>query len=101
VELDPKDLEARVKLARMMLGGGAPDTAKRLIENATDNDRAYAPLHALKAGILARENDATAAIQEAQRALEIDPQNVDANLLVAAKRQAIETLTGRWLNWHD
>jgi cellulose synthase operon protein C len=86
VELDPKDLEARVKLARIMFGGGAPDAAKRLIEVANDNDRPYAPLHALRASILARENDAAAAIREAQRALDIDPQNVDANLLVAAKK---------------
>jgi cellulose synthase operon protein C len=86
VELDPKDLEARVKLARMMLAGGAPDAATRLIEVANDNDKPYAPLHALKALISLRQNDAAAAVQEAQRALVIDPQNVDANLLVVAKK---------------
>jgi tetratricopeptide (TPR) repeat protein len=86
VELDPKDLEARVKLARMMFGGGSPDGAKRLVEIANDNDKPYAPLHALKAAIAMRENDTAAAAREAQRALAIDPQNVDANLLVAASK---------------
>ena len=86
VELDPKDLEARVKLARMMFGGGAPDAAKRLIEIANDNEKPHAPLHALRASIFARENDVAAAVREAQRALDIDPQNVDANLLIAAKK---------------
>jgi tetratricopeptide (TPR) repeat protein len=94
VELDPKDIEARVKLARMMFGGGAPDAAKRLIEIANDNDRPYAPLHALKASILVRENDAAAAIREAQRALDIDPQNVDGNLLVAAKKASDGDIDG-------
>jgi tetratricopeptide (TPR) repeat protein len=86
VELDPKDLEARVKLARMMFAGGTPDAAKRLIEIANDNDKPYAPLHALKALISLRENDPAAAVREAQRTLDIDPQNIDANLLIIAKK---------------
>jgi cellulose synthase operon protein C len=86
VELDPKDLEARVKLAQMMLAGGATDAAKRLVDAANDNDKPYAPLHALRASILVRERDASAAVREAQRALDIDPKNVDANLLIAAKK---------------
>jgi tetratricopeptide (TPR) repeat protein len=86
VELDPKDLEARVKLARMVLAGGASDSASRLIEVANDNDRPYAPLHALRASIYMRAKDPAGAMREAQRALDIDPKNVDANLLVAAKK---------------
>jgi tetratricopeptide (TPR) repeat protein len=42
----------------------------------------------LKANILLRAKDPAGAIREAQRALEIDPTNIDANLLVAAKRTA-------------
>jgi cellulose synthase operon protein C len=86
VELDPKDLEARVKLARMVLAGGATESASRLIEVASDNDKPYAPFHALKASISIRSGDPNGAMREAQRALEIDPKNVDANLLVAAKK---------------
>jgi tetratricopeptide (TPR) repeat protein len=86
VELDPKDLQARVKVARMMLAGGATEAAKRLVETASDQDKPYGPLHALRAAILLRETDAAAAMREAQRALEIEPQNVDASLIVAAKK---------------
>jgi cellulose synthase operon protein C len=86
VELDPKDIEARVKLARMMLAGGGLDAARRLTEVANDNDKPYAPLHALKASISLRDNDVAAVVREAQRALDIDSQNIDANLLIAAKK---------------
>ena len=88
VELDPKDLEARVKLARMVFAGGATDSASRLIEIASDNDKPYAPLHALKASLLMRGGDPNGAVREAQRALEIDPKNIDGNLLIAAKKAA-------------
>jgi tetratricopeptide (TPR) repeat protein len=88
VELDRNDLDARVKLARIMVGGGAPEAAAKLLEVANDSDKPNAPLHALKANILLRAKDPAGAIREAQRALEIDPKNLDANLLVAAKRTA-------------
>jgi cellulose synthase operon protein C len=88
VELDPNDLEAKVKLARIMVAGGAGDAALKLVETANDSDKPYAPLHALKANILLRTNDPAGAVREAQRALEIDSSNVDATMLVAAKKVA-------------
>jgi cellulose synthase operon protein C len=86
VELDRNDLDARVKLARIMVAGGAADAASKLIEVANDSDKPNAPLHALKANILLRANDPAGAIREAQRALEIDPKNIDSSLLIAAKK---------------
>src|ERR1700722_1042700 len=86
VELDPKDLEARIKLARTMFVNGATDGARRLVEVANDNDKPYAPLHALRASIALRGNDIVTALREAQRAIGIDPQNLDANLLLVAKK---------------
>jgi tetratricopeptide (TPR) repeat protein len=88
VELDPNDLEAKVKLARVMVAGGASDAALKLVETANDSDKPNAPLHALKANILLRTNDPAGAVREAQRALEIDSSNVDASMLVAAKKVA-------------
>ena len=87
VELDPNDLDARVKLARIMAGGGAADAALKMIEVVNDSAKPNAPLHALKANIL-RTNDPAGAVREAQRALEIDSRNVDATMLVAAKKVA-------------
>ena len=88
VELDPNDLDARVKLARIMVDGGAADAALKMVEPANDGNKPNAPLHALKAIILLRTNDPAGAVREAQRALEIDGTNVDATMLVAAKKLA-------------
>jgi cellulose synthase operon protein C len=86
VELDPNDLEARLKLVRMMINGGAADAALRLLEVASEGDKPNAEYHTLKALALLRAKENTQAMQEAQKALEIDPGNVDAILLVASKR---------------
>ena len=88
VELDPNDLDAKVKLARIMVAGGATDAASRLIETTNDSDKPNAALHALRANILLRTKDPAGAVREAQRALEIDPNNVEASMLVAAKKTA-------------
>ena len=86
VELDPNDLESRLKLARMLVAGGANDAALKLIEIVNEGDKPNADLHALKALILVRTKDTAGAVREAERALQIDPHNVDAITLVAAKR---------------
>src|SRR6266436_395539 len=88
VELDPNDLDARVKLARIMVAGGAGDAALKVIEVVNDSDKPNASLHSLKATIFLRTNDPAGAVREAQRALEIDSRNVDATMLVAAKKVA-------------
>ena len=87
VELDPNDLDARLKLARMMVGGGAADAALKVVEAAKEENPS-APLHSLKAVILLRTNDGAGAVREAQRAYEIDPGNVDAVSLLASKKLA-------------
>jgi len=88
VELDPNDLNARLKLARIMVGGGAADAALKVVEAANEGEKPNAELHALKAIILLRTNDSAGAIREAQRAYEIDPTNVDAVSLLASKKLA-------------
>jgi len=86
VELDPADLEARLKLVRIMIAGGAAEAALKVLDVAKDGDAPNANLHALKAAILARTNDPSGALKEAQRAMEIDPNNVDAVGYVAARK---------------
>ena len=88
VELDANDLDARLKFARIMVGGGAAEEALKIVEAANEGGKPNAPLHALKALILLRSKDATGAVREAQRAAEIDPNNVDATLLLASKKIA-------------
>jgi pentatricopeptide repeat protein len=86
VELDPNDLDARLKLARIMAGGGAAEAALKVVDAANEGDKPSAALHALRAIILFRTNDSAGAIREAQRAFEIDPSNVDAVSLLASKK---------------
>jgi tetratricopeptide (TPR) repeat protein len=86
VELDPNDLDARLKLARIMVGGGAAEAALKVVDAGKEGERPSAALHALRAVILLRTNDGAGAIREAQRAFEIDPGNVDAVSLLASKK---------------
>jgi pentatricopeptide repeat protein len=86
VELDSSDLDARLKLARIMIAGGAADAALKVIDDAREGEKPSAALHALRGGALLRTNDSTGAYREAQKAFEIDPSNVDAASLVASKK---------------
>ena len=94
VELDPKDLDSKIKLARIMAGGGTAEAAQKLLEIVNDDDKPNAELHALKAAILLRTKDPAGAIREAQRAFEIDPGNDDAVGILAAKKFAEGDLDG-------
>ena len=86
VELDPNDLDARLKLVRIMVRAGAGEAALKVIEAANETGKPNAELHALKASILLRSKDVSGAVREAQRALEIDPVNAEATMIVAAKK---------------
>jgi pentatricopeptide repeat protein len=86
VELDPNDLDSRLKLVRIMVAGGAAEAALKILDVAKEGDTPNADLHALKSAILARTNDPAGALKEAQRAMEIDANNVDAVGYVAARK---------------
>jgi cellulose synthase operon protein C len=88
VELDPSDLDARLKLARIMVAGGAAEGASKILADAKEGDKPNADFHALKSAVLARTNDPAGALKEAQRAMEIDPNNVEAVGYVAARKAA-------------
>jgi cellulose synthase operon protein C len=86
VELDPSDLDARLKLARIMIAGGASDAALKVMDVATDGEKPNAILHALRAVALLKTKDSSGAFREAQLAYAIDPSNVDAASLLASKK---------------
>ena len=86
VELDPNDLDARLKLVRIMVAGGAADAALKMLDVAKEGDTPNANLHALRAAALAGTKDPAGALKEAQRAMEIDANNVDAVGYIAARK---------------
>jgi tetratricopeptide (TPR) repeat protein len=86
VELDPNDLDARLKFAGMMVAAGSGAAALRVLEAANEGAKPNAVLHGLRASILMRSNDTAGAVREAQQAFEIDPKNLDAILVLASKK---------------
>jgi tetratricopeptide (TPR) repeat protein len=86
VELDPNDIDARLKLGKMLLAGGAPDAALRIIEGAGDAANQNAGLHALKAAILVKMRDTSGGLLEARKAAELDPGDVDAAIMLASEK---------------
>ena len=101
VEIDPNDLDARLKLAKLMLKGGATDAASKVIELAREGDKPNAELHSLKATVLARSNDLVGALREANRAIAIDPNNVDATTLIASRKFADRDFDGALKSMQD
>jgi len=73
VELDPNDTEARVKLGKMLLAGGAPEAALRIVEGGGEAGSRDAGLLTLKAAILLRMRDTSGGLIEARKATELDP----------------------------
>jgi cellulose synthase operon protein C len=92
VELDTKDLDAKLKLARLMLTGGAADQALKLANEM--NDPGNAQVLALKAAIAYKLKDTGSAVRDAQAALKIDPTNLDAMMVLAADRLANSDASG-------
>ena len=88
VELDPKDVETKLKLARLQLLSGATDEALKLVNSVDEGDNGNANLLALKAVIFYKLKDSSGAVREAQTALKVDPGNVDAMIVLAADRLA-------------
>lgn len=85
VELDPKDIASRTRLARLYLAGGAVDAALKVTNAAAEMQPKNAEVLALKAAVLFKLKDSDGATREAEQALEIDPGNADASVVLAAK----------------
>jgi tetratricopeptide (TPR) repeat protein len=85
-ELDPKDIETRIRLAKLALLGNVLDQAMDWVNKAGEVDPKNTAMLSLKAGILLKLNDNKGAIQEANKALEIEPGNVDAIIVLASER---------------
>jgi pentatricopeptide repeat protein len=94
VELDPKDVEARVHLARIMFANNGGNAALKLLDAAGESDKTRADFHALRATILLKANDVSAAAKEAEQAVKIEPGNLEAALVLASERFSRGDLDG-------
>jgi tetratricopeptide (TPR) repeat protein len=94
VELDPRDIDARLKLARIMFANNGAAAASKLLDEAGEEGNSRADLHALRAAILLKANDMAAAVAEAERAVKIEPGNLEASLVLATERFSRGDLDG-------
>jgi cellulose synthase operon protein C len=85
IDQDPKDTDAKIKLARLMLFGGAPDEALKLV-NTIDDASSNPTALALKSAIAFKLKDTATAVSLAQATLKLDPNSVDATMVLAAAR---------------
>ena len=86
VSLDPRDIEARVKLAKVLVLAGRVYQALELTNTSNEADSQNAKILGVKAGILYKINDKLAAVRQARQALAIDAGNADALAVLASDR---------------
>ena len=96
-ELDKANLDARVRLARLMLLGRNFEQALIVTNEAEKIDPKNAGVHALKAVTLFKLGETGSAVTEAQTALELDPLNSEAIVVLAAYRLAHDDADGALL----
>jgi cellulose synthase operon protein C len=86
VELDPKDVDSKLKLGHYLLVGGDVDQALDLANAAIALDGRSPNSLAFRAAALLKLKDATGAKREAEAALNIDPANAEAAIVLAIER---------------
>src|SRR5262245_17586662 len=86
VELDPKDVPSRLKLGRLLLLSGEPDQALSLADAAIALDGRNSSALSLKAAVMFKLKDSVGALRDAKEALDIDPTNAEALIVLSADR---------------
>ncbi len=86
VSLDPKHVQARIKLGNIYLLGGDNTKALEYSDAALALAPENAEVQALRAAVLFKLNDYQRAKDAANKALEINPKNVGAAIVLAAGR---------------
>lgn len=86
LEQDPKNLEARVKLGRLLLAAGQLDKALETSNKALEVNGEDLSALSLHAAVLLKLNDSKGALEYAHRALSRDPNHVDSLVVLASER---------------
>jgi tetratricopeptide (TPR) repeat protein len=83
VDLDPNNLEARVKLGTYYLAGKLVAEAEKLAKEILLKDPNHIEGHILMASVLFEQNQREEAFRELNRAIELNPQRVESYLSLA------------------
>lgn len=83
IDLDPKHLDAHIRLGRLYLLGKAPDRAAEIMQVALKLSDRNPDVLALRAGIRGAQDDIAGALGDAQAVLKLDPDHLDAIALLA------------------
>jgi tetratricopeptide (TPR) repeat protein len=86
VELDPNNVDAKLKLARVLTLAGSLDEALSQLNAAAQLDGRNAGVLTQRAVLFYKLNDPEGAIRDAKAALEIDPEAGGAMIVIAAER---------------
>ena len=86
VELDPKNLDARVKLGRLLLAAGQLDKAMEASKAALALNKDDESALTLRAAVLFKLDDKKGAVEQANAVLAKNPNNVDALVVLASER---------------
>ena len=88
VELDPKDVDEKLRLARLLVVAKMPEDALNFVNAAVELDDQSSNAQGLKSLILFKLDDKKGAVREAQAALRKDVNNVEATVVIAAEKFA-------------
>ena len=94
VNLDPSDIEARAKLAKLLVVAGRGYEALELTDTSDEAESRNAKILGLKAAIFYSLNDKIKAVGHAQAALDAEPGNADALVVLATDRMATGDVKG-------
>lgn len=85
IELDPKHMQAQLKLGKLLLAAGQVDKALEVSNAASKLDPESADTLALRAAVMFKLNDRAAAVELAEKALKANPKQVDALVVLATQ----------------
>lgn len=84
IELSPRHAQAELRLARIYLLANLPDRAAKLVDQAAKTRPEDPVVYTLRGALAAKRGDVAAAEKDAKVALQHDPNELDATMLLAS-----------------
>jgi len=87
-ELDPKDADARIRLARLLVVSNDLEGALKQLDDARKLDAKSSAIPAIRGAVELKLNNFSAAVAAANEALKLKPNDSEAVIVLAAERMA-------------